>query len=187
MSETLDQRALGEFLRAHHKNRGDRLFRREGLPRYNVPAQAAELARWQAGAIEPNWDAKQPWLDILAQEKSDGLISQRVRLFGRELTDDEQMACHWGYALNSAYEEIGVLREGEHHIPSDLIEHDYWLVNGQFAVPMVYNEAREFVHAIVLPQRHVAAYRRDAERLLAAAEPWDNWWGRHGELQRRAA
>jgi hypothetical protein len=70
-----------------------------------VPHQSAELERWLAGEVEPNWETKQPWLDTLADEQRRGLVSQRVRVFGEQLSADELRACHRGYALNGRYED----------------------------------------------------------------------------------
>jgi hypothetical protein len=59
-SMLLDVSELGELIDAHYKEAGDRLFRMEQLPRHNVPHQTAELERWLAGEVEPNWETKQP-------------------------------------------------------------------------------------------------------------------------------
>src|SRR5947208_7318870 len=69
MTALFDERQLGEFIDAHYKASGDHLFRMEQLPRYDVPHQTAELERWLAGAVEPNWETKQPWLDSLASTR----------------------------------------------------------------------------------------------------------------------
>jgi hypothetical protein len=95
MTTLLDERELGTFIDTHYKAAGDRLFRMERLPRYDVPHQFAELERWLAGEVEPNWETKQPWLDTLAAEQRRGLVSQRVRVFGAQLSADELRACHW--------------------------------------------------------------------------------------------
>jgi len=183
----LDEDALGEFIDAHFRESGDRLFRMERLPLYHVPAQAAELERWRAGATEPNWEQKQGWLDTLAEEQRRGLISQRVRRFGRKLTEDELMSCHWGYAYNGRYEDIRVLHTGEHDIPAGLIELDYWIVADTHVVPMIYDADGRFVGAEVLPADQVAEFIRDRDRAWATAEPFGPWWARHTELHRRPA
>lgn len=183
----LDEQALGAFIDSHYRHAGDRLFRMERLPLYDVPHQAAELARWRAGHTEPDWESKQGWLDSLADESRRGLISQRVRRFGRELTDDELMSCHWGYFYNGRHEDIRVLHEGEHDTPAGLVEQDYWIVADTFVVPMHYDSAGRFLGAEVLPSDRLPDFRRDRDRAWAAAEPFGDWWARHAELHRRPA
>lgn len=183
----LDERALGEFIDAHYRRSGDHLFRMERLPLYDVPHQAAELARWRAGETEPDWNGKQSWLDTLADESHRGLVSQRVRRFGRELTDDELMSCHWGYRYNGRYEDIRVLHEGEHDIPAGLIEQDYWIVADTFVVAMHYDPGGRFLGAEVLPPDRLHDFVHDRDRAWAVAEPFSTWWARHPELHRRPA
>jgi hypothetical protein len=187
MTALLDERELGEFIDAHYKAAGDRLFRMERLPRYDVPHQTAELQRWLAGETEPNWETKQPWLDTLADERRRGLVSQRVRVFGAQLSSDELRSCHWGYALNGRYEDIRVLHAGEHAIPPDLMTIDYWIVAETYAVPMHYDPHGRFLGAEVAPADRLADFVRDRDRAWAAAEPFDTWWARHRELHRRPA
>jgi hypothetical protein len=183
----LDEQGLGDFIGAHYRAEGDRLFRMELLPLYNVPHQAAELERWRAGATEPDWKTKQPWLDVLADEHERGLISRRVRRLSRVLTDDELMACHFGYAYNSRYEDIRVLHEGEHPMP-ELLGHDYWLIEprggDRQVVKMHYDDDGRFVGAEVLSPDQHAAYIQERDRTWAVAEAFPAWWDRHRELHR---
>lgn len=181
----LDEADLGAFIDAHYTEPGDHLLRMEQLSRYDVPHQSAELERWRSGAAEPDWETKQPWLDTLADESRRGLISQRVRVLGHELTDDEIMSCHWGYALNGRYEDIRVLRCGEHDLPHGLVEQDYWIVVDRHVLPMHYDAQGRFLRAEVAAPDRVAGFRRDRDRAWAAAEPFPQWWARHPELHRR--
>jgi hypothetical protein len=183
----LDEAALGAFVDAQHTAAGDHLFRMERLPRYAVPHQSAELARWRRGETEPDRATKQPWLETLADEAGRGLISRRVRVFGVTLSDDELRACHWGYALNSRHEDIRVLRRGEHDLPEDLIELDYWIVVDRHVLPMHYDEDGRFLGAEVAAPGRLAEFRRDRERAWAVAEPFPQWWSRHPELHRPRA
>lgn len=182
---TLDEAALGAFIDAHYAAPGDHLFRMERLPRYAVPHQSAELERWRAGATEPDWSRKRPWLDRLANEARRGLVSRRVRVFGADLSDDEIMSCHWGYVLNSEHEDIRVLRHGEHPVP-DLVPQDYWIVADRFVLPMRYDDEGRFLGAEVADPAQLEAFRTDRDRAWGAAEPFPGWWARHSELHRAA-
>jgi hypothetical protein len=187
MTVLLQERELGEFINAHYRVSGDRLFRMERLPRYDVPHQTAELQRWLAGEVEPNWETKQPWLDTLADEQRRGLVSQRVRVFGAHLSADELRACHWGYALNGRYEDIRVLHEGEHDIPPGLLAVDYWIIGDTYAVPMHYDPRGRFIGAEIAAADRLAAFMQDRDRAWSAAEPFRTWWSRHHELHRGPA
>lgn len=184
---TLDETGLGAFIDAHYQGRGDRLFRMERLPLYAVDQQSAELQAWRDGG-EPDLAAKQPWLDVLASEVKRGMLTQRARILSEHLTDDEQRACHWGYPQVGRYEEIRVLRRGEHPVP-DVLDHDYWIITpaagGQHVVRMTYNAGGKFEGAtVVSPEAH-APYLREQRLVWAIGEPFDIWWARHGELHRR--
>lgn len=185
----LDQTGLGAFIDAHYRERGDRLFRMERLPLYAVAQQSAELQAWRNGG-EPDMAAKQPWLNVLAGEVERGLLTQRVRVLSTRLTDDEQRACHWGYPYVGRYEQVRVLRHGEHPVPA-VLDHDYWIIRpvaGEVqVVRMDYSRAGEFAGALVLPPSEHEPYLREQRMAWAAAEPFATWWFRHRELHRRSA
>jgi len=185
----LDQKGLGAFIDAHYRNRGDRLFRMERLPHYAVAQQSAELQAWRDGG-ELDLAAKQPWLDVLAGEVERGMLTQRVRILSAQLTDDEQRACHWGYPYVGRFEQVRVLRRGEHPVP-DVLDHDYWIIRpaaGEVQiVRMDYSSGGEFVGARVLPPAEHGPYLREQRMAWAIAEPFATWWGQHGELHRRSA
>lgn len=118
----MDAEALGHFIDEHYNRSGDRLFRMEVLPEYEVTSDGEDFRRWLEGATEPTWTRKQPWLDTLRKERENGQISTRVRILSNQVTDYERYACGFGYRYNGEYEDIRVLHRGEHEIPADLIE-----------------------------------------------------------------
>ncbi|MGH3612237.1 MAG: hypothetical protein ACRDRK_06460 [Pseudonocardia sp.] len=85
------------------------------VPRCRRGAAAEHLGDAPVGRpLQPFLPGDPPLGDLTAQllgehEQRRGLISQRVRRFGRELTEDELMSCHWRYAYNGRYEDIRVL------------------------------------------------------------------------------
>jgi hypothetical protein len=182
----LDENGLGDFIDAHYNAPGDRLFRMEQLPYYDVPHQAAELAAWRSGG-EPDWSVKQPWLNTLAEERRRGLISERVRVLSARLTDDELRACNWGYPYTGRYEDIRVLRHGEHPIPGALLAQDYWIIADTHVALMHYDSSGRFGCAEILAPAELARYRDDRDAAWTAGEPFGSWWRRHGELHRRQA
>ena len=183
----LNENELGGFIDQHYRARGDVLFRMERLPHYAVAQQSAELQAWRNGG-EPDMVAKQRWLDVLAAEVERGMLTQRLRILSADLSDDEQRACHWGYPHVGRFEDVRVLRSGEHPVP-DLLDHDYWVIRPAGSdvqvVRMDYSGCGEFLGATVLPPAEHPLYLHEQHLAWANAEPFSAWWGRHGELHRR--
>ena len=186
MTELLDEAQLGSFIDAHYRGRGDVLFRMERHPWYAVPQQAAELAAWRNGG-ELDLAAKQPWLDVLADEVERGMLTQRVRILSADLTEDERRACHWGYPYVGRFEEIRVLRRSEHVIP-DVRADDYWIIRPAEGdvqvVRMDYGPEGIFSGARMLPASEHGPYLLEQRLSWLAAEPFATWWARHRELHR---
>jgi hypothetical protein len=106
----------------------------------NVTSDGEDFRRWLEGATEPTWTRKQPWLDTLRKERENGQISTRVRILSNQVTDNERYACDFGYRYNGEYEDIRVLHRGEHEIPADLIERDFWIIGHSIVVTMYYDQ-----------------------------------------------
>lgn len=193
----MDYAGLGAWIGAHYGQPGDRLFRLEALPEYAVDDDGDDFRRWLAGAPEPTWARKQPWLDTLRREHDAGLHATRVRIFTPALTDYERYACEFGYALNApAGEDIRVLRRGEHPIPDDAAQVDFWLASpipdeGQsqrhHVALMHYDELGRFLGAEEITGDAQDSYLRTHDALWPAAEPFGSWWAQHPELNRRRA
>lgn len=180
----MDLSTLGQFIEAHAHQPGDSVFRMECLPEYAVTSDGDDFHRWAAGALEPTWSRKQPWLDALAEDRDRGIAHRRVRRFGSRLTDYELYSCQWGYALNGpAGEEIRVLRDGEHDMP-ELLDTEYWIINDGIVLPVLYDALGGFVGGGVLTGERVEEFLADREMAWQAAEPFEQWWGRHPELHR---
>ena len=183
-SVLMDLATLGDFIEAHAIRRGDSVFRMECLPQYAVTSDGDDYHRWVAGAPEPTWSRKQPWLDALAEDKAKGITHQRVRRLGARLTDYELYSCAWGYALNQqAGEDIRVLRDDEHDVP-ELLDTEYWIINDGIVVPTLYDTSGSFIGAAILGSERVEEFLTDREAAWQAAEPFDQWWDRHPELHR---
>lgn len=187
----LDYKGLARWIGDRYRDRGDRLFRLEALPEYTVDDDGDDYRRWLAGATEPTWARKQPVLDALRRERKAGMISERVRIFTPQLTDYERYACEFGYAYNSRWEDIRVLRRGEHAIPQYLREEDFWLIenrDGVHVAVMRYDEHGRFLGAdeITGPTAQERC-RMTRDAFLAVAVPFSTWWDLHPELHRARA
>ncbi|MGH3865770.1 MAG: DUF6879 family protein [Pseudonocardiaceae bacterium] len=183
----MDTEALGRFIDEHYHQSGDRLFRMEVLPEYEVTSDGDDYRRWLGGATEPTWTRKQPWLDTLRRERENGQISTRVRILSEQVTDYERYACDFGYRYNGEYEGIRVLRYGEHEIPTDLIERDFWIIGDSIVVTVHYDDHGRFEGSEVADPGELGEHLRTRDRAWAAAEPFVAWWARYPELHRRAA
>jgi hypothetical protein len=175
---------LGEWINAHYRAIGDRLFRMEVLPEYAVDSDGEDFRRWLSGAQEPTWSRKQPWLDVLADDKRRGLRSSRLRIFSEQLTDYERYACDFGYAYNAEYEDIRVLHRGEHHLPADLVLADFWLIGDEHGAAMHYDQHGRFEYAEVMDPECIGPLIRTRDLGMEVAEPFVAWWLRHPELHR---
>lgn len=184
----LTEQQLGEHIDAHYQQRGDRLFRMERLPWYDVPSQNADRAAWQAG--RPNTTAVEGWARVLADDARRGLVSQRVRVLSADLTDDEAMSCDVALPITSRHEQVRVLHRGEHPVP-DLLDHDYWIIQPRggstYVLAMVYGPGGEFLGARVVPPAEHAPYLEEQRRAWALAEPFGVWSARNSWLYHRTA
>jgi hypothetical protein len=184
----MDAEKLGQYIDQHFHRPGHRLFRMEVLPEYAVDSDGEDYRRWLAGATEPTWSRKQPWLDTLRRERDNNQLSMRVRILSPDVTNYERYACEFGYAYNvEAGEDIRVLRRGEHTLPADIVQHDFWLINNDIVIPMSYDAAGRFESASVADASEVSGYLRARESAWSAAEPFATWWARHPELHCRSA
>lgn len=207
--QLMDLETIGRFMDDHLQAPVDKdapedeqvreVCRIEGLPLYEV-ASDPNWSRWLAGANEPDWQAKTDWLDELAHDVEHGIAHLRVRLFGSpdlvgpgeiyELSEHEIYECNWGYALNvqkhqgQPRENIRVLRAGEHQFPAEWTGAELWVVNRKIVVPMQYDRRGRFIGAGWLGPRESAPFVTDWASLWDAAEPFELWWARHGELHR---
>lgn len=184
----LNEQQLGDWIDAHYQRPGDRLFRMERLPWYDVPSQNTDRQAWLAG--HPDTAAVETWAQVLADDTRRGLISQRVRVLSARLTDDEAMSCHIALPITSRHEEVRVLHRGEHPVP-DQLDHDYWIIqpaSGPVSVlAMQYSPGGAFVGARIVPPAEHGPYLAEQRLTWAIAEPFGSWWARHGELHRQTA
>lgn len=188
----LDEQGLGAYIDDHYRAPGDRLFRMERLPLYDVPSQNADREAFLDG-VPPDWSRKQAWLDELAENRRRGMISRRVRILHSTLSDDELMSCHYGLPYIGRDQDIRVLRYGEHQWP-DVLDHDYWIIepadSRTHVLRMIYSDGVDggaFVGAEPVTGRAQAQYLLERDLTWQVAEPFDGWWSRHGELHRRLA
>jgi hypothetical protein len=177
-------------------------FRLETLQTYEVASDGSDYRRYLDG--ERTWtpERKQPWLDHLASERAHGLHRQRVRIVTRPVTPYTRYECEWGYQPNvAAGEDVRVLDLGDHDLPAGLADSDWWRFDwwlveddrgGRRVLGMAYEPDGQFRDAWFADEtsfgpRSAAGFVAVRDQLWAAAEPFNSWWNRHGELHRDGA
>jgi hypothetical protein len=155
-------------------------FRLEALDHYEVESDGDDFARFKAGEAEPDWERKNPWLEVLRSEKEAGILEHRVRVLRTPLNDYVRFECEWGYVPNSeAGEEIHVLDLAERALPPEVVDHDFWLIDDKYPLRMHYAENGEFIGAELVD--NLGRYQKARDAALAAAEPFAQWWACHPE------
>lgn len=184
----LDEQALEDFVFSRYAHPGDRLFRMERLPLYDVPGQNADREAWLAGHVDTT--ALEQWAQALANDRRRGLISRRVRVLSSVLTDDETMSCQVALPIIGRDQEVRILRRGEHLVP-ELLDHDYWVIETAGGtvdvVRMVYSDGGAFLGAEVVPTHKHGSYVRERDLAWSIGEPFATWWNRHRELHGKTA
>jgi hypothetical protein len=183
MSDMMTAAEMRDFIKTHFTRTA---FRWEQLPAYEVASDGSDYGRYLAGEPGPTLARKQPWLDRLASEKARGLHRHRVRFLHNPLHDYERYECEWGYVPNAAAgEDIRVLRLGEHGLPPELPDHDFWLLDNTHPLRMHYGPTGEFVGATV-EHAMIDTYRRCRDTTWKLGEDFSRWWNRHPDLHRDA-
>ncbi|MGH3695095.1 MAG: DUF6879 family protein [Pseudonocardiaceae bacterium] len=163
-------------------------FRIETLPSYDTTITTSEYRRWLDDEPEPDWEARRPWLDKLAQWAKEGRPRRRVRVIHDPITDYERYACEWSYPSSvAAGELIRVLDISEQASPRELAHApgDWSLIDGRKVVKMHYDSHGQFVGAQHLDIQHVEVHRLAADAAWKVAEPFERWWVRHPQHRRQ--
>lgn len=171
-------------------------FRLEQLPAYEVPsdhldedpAKVSDYDRWLAGAAEPLWERKEPFLRALRAERQALKLRHRVRILGGPdgLHPYEEYEAAFGYVPNfKAGEDIHILDRVHRPIPPVVPSYDFWLLDDEAVIRMYYGPGGEYEGAELITDPHeVVRHMVARDAALAASEPFPTWWVRHAELHR---
>ncbi|GAA1692354.1 DUF6879 family protein [Kribbella sp. NPDC056951] len=159
-------------------------FRLETLDYYHVGSDGGDVARYLAGAPEPDPDRKGPWLNQLRAERAAGKLRHRVHVLRTPLSDYLRYECEWGYLPNAAAgEEIHILDLSEHPLPTEVERlEDFWLMDDETVLRMHYDELGVYLGASLAED--VVPYRRSRDAALAASTTFGTWWSDHPEYWR---
>ena len=178
----LDEHELGEVFARHFQRSA---FRLELRGSYEVGSDGGDYQRWLEGAVEPTWERKNAWLDVLRADTAQGRSNARVKVMSDPMTDYERYACEWGYALNvTAGEDVGVIDLSEQSLPGDVVDHDFWLLDDALVIVMHYDRHGHFEAGEIASADRLPDYVRTRNNLETAAEDFQTWWARHPERHR---
>src|SRR3954454_22327291 len=93
----LDVAQLGALIDERHEHD---LLRVQTRARYDVSSDGEDYRRFLAGAAEPTWSRKRPWLEDLRSLIDSGKAWRNVHALTTPLSSYLQYACEWGYAYN---------------------------------------------------------------------------------------
>ena len=103
----------------------------------------------------------------------------------RPLTPYLRYECEWGYVANtSAGEDVLILDVTGRAAPPYAVDHDFWLLDDEHVLKMIYDDEHRFVGAEHLGTHWLAMYRRARDAAVGAAEAFSSWWARHPEEHR---
>ncbi|MGI5259986.1 DUF6879 family protein [Streptomyces angustmyceticus] len=155
-------------------------FRLEILDNYNIPASADNVRAFLAGAPKPD-GYNAGWLDTVRAATGNGKRVYRVHIVSRPLTDYLRYELGWGYITNmTGGEEFFILDTTEQPNPLEGAP-DFWFFDSETPVVMHYDESGAIVDREVLSKEHAAKFIAYRDTALAHAEPFPQWWAKHGE------
>jgi hypothetical protein len=175
---------LDKFFERHFRRRA---FRLEVRDAYEVASDGGDFARYMAGESLPDASRKNAWLDELATDTAKGKAWQWVHVVRSPLSDYLRYEFEWGYALNIGVgADVRVLDLAERSRPAGLLDEDFWVLDDEAALVMVYDDANRFVGAEPVAAGELARYRRAQAVAWASAQPFADYWAAHPGYRRRA-
>lgn len=151
-------------------------FRLETLAQYLVPQEAEEFDAWRNGRPGPlQTPESSPWLEKIRTTTARGYRWYRVHVIDYPLTDYLRYEL-WGYQANAAAGEEIHIAERDAHPDLALLREDFWLIDDETAVRMVYARDGRFLHPELVAD--VAPYLQARDTALRHAEPLDAYLAR---------
>ncbi|MDQ2707699.1 MAG: hypothetical protein M3Z25_08725 [Actinomycetota bacterium] len=153
------------------------LFRLETLPSYDVPGEAKQTERYAAGELFPDPPQPTAWTEEIRSLVTSGKRMPHVRLITEPLNLYLCGAVEWFYTYHAAAgREIFILSPGSELAAEAERVGDYWMFDSTTVALMRYDQAGDFlgIDAVREPAE-VAYYVELRDRLLAQAEPFQQW------------
>lgn len=164
------------------------LLRVQTLDRYDVASDGDEYRRYLAGEPGPDRVRKQAWLDDLRAVAASGRTWRNVQIVRTPLSAYLRYSLEWGCADNVAVgQDVRVLDLTESpHLVALAAAKDFYVVDGQHVVRMVYTPDGRYEGAVAVGADGVAGYAALAELAYQLATPFTPWWEAHPEYHRSA-
>ncbi|WP_329132422.1 hypothetical protein OG552_13035 [Streptomyces sp. NBC_01476] len=155
-------------------------FRLETLDDYSKSGSVVAYRLFLAGLPQPE-DYNADWVEEVRASTAAGKRIYRVHVLSRPLTPYLRFELGWGYRKNmTGGEEFFVLDITGRDNPLSGVG-DFWLFDGEDVATMGYAGEGKFLGAEVLPPVRAAEFVKYRDTALARAEPFTEWWERHGE------
>lgn len=160
-------------------------FRHEVLTRYDVTSDGGGFARYLAGEPEPDPEGGRPWARWVRRQIDRGATVRRLRVLTAPPGAYLRFEMEWAYTANvAAGEQIRVLDLTAQPRPAALVDAEFWMLDGERAVLMHYDEAGRFVLGDSIEGQAAEPIRHARDTGWAAAEPFEQWWARHPRYHR---
>ncbi|MBD0738609.1 DUF6879 family protein [Streptomyces sp. CBMA29] len=155
-------------------------FRLETLDDYSKSGSVDAYQSFLAGEAQPD-DYNADWVKEVREATAAGKRIYRVHVLSRPLTPYLRFELGWGYRKNmTGGEEFFILDTTEQANPLIGVD-DFWLFDSEDVAAMSYDTEGKFLGSDVLPPVRTAEFIRYRDTALAIAEPFIEWWERHGE------
>ncbi|MFC4630475.1 DUF6879 family protein [Promicromonospora alba] len=174
---TSSSRTLGEWFEAFDRE----AFRLETLDDYSQSGGVDAYQAFLAGEPQPESYKSADWVDTVRNITRAGKRIYRVHVLSRPLTPYLRFELGWGYHRNAAAgEEFFILdtTDRENPIPD---APDFWLFDGQTAGAMNYDGQGKYLGAEFPGPDRLSEFLAYRDTALAHAEPFAEWWAKHGE------
>ncbi|GAA3395368.1 DUF6879 family protein [Streptomyces roseoviridis] len=172
----VSSRTLGSLFESFERE----AFRLETLDDYSRSGNTDAYELYRAGEPQPaGYNAE--WVAELRSLTGQGKRVYRVHVLARPLTDYLRFELGWGYRKNmTGGEEFFILDVTD--APNPLVGvPDFWLFDSTDTAAMEYDEHGVFRGAKVLPASEAERFVGFRQTALAHAEPFTDWWAKHGE------
>lgn len=172
---TTSSRPLGEWFDVFEQE----AFRLETLDNYDIPRARGHFAAFLAGEEPPDDFRNVDWVDTIRSATRSGKRMYRVHILRRPLTDYLRYELGWGYHRNmEAGEEFFILDLTDR--PNPIPEApDFWMFDSGTVAAMNY-EGGKFLGSDYMAADRVPEFTAYRERALELAEPFPDWWAKHG-------
>lgn len=151
-------------------------FRLESLPQYLVPQESAEFTAWRSGAPRrPRTPQNNAWLAELEQIVARGIRWYRVRILDHPLSDYSRFELA-GYRDTQAAGQQTYVADRRDHARLDSMHNDFWLMDDEVAVRMIYDKDGTFVR--VEQAEDASPYVRLRDIAMECAEPLEDYLAR---------